>query len=260
MSKQVDLIEYNIMEIIQDSESPIGAIRIKKVLEEKDNSISEAKIGRILLKLEEDGLIEKEGSNGRVLTKDGRDKMVEFQYFFKSKVYSDRILSLITGMGMDEMLNHLDAREAMELKAVELVIKKVPDEELKALGSILGEQLDVLYNYKNRNPTLSQGSLDFKFHSKIIKLSGNPYIEAFYQLLRCSEDMQRVYEFIAGQGYIEDHSRIFEAISNRNLDEASKALRQHIEDVKKECIIYWENKKNLEKYLNIDSEQGANLI
>lgn len=252
MTKQVDLIEYNIMKTIKDSENPIGAIRIKKILDDKDIDASEAKIGRILIKLEDDGLIKKEGSNGRVLTELGYDKMVEFQYFFNSKKYSDRILSLINSIGMDEMLYHLDAREAMELKAVELVIKNAPNEKLKALELILSEQMDVLYNYKKKKPTNSQGSLDYKFHSEIIKLSGNPYLEAFYQLLRCSEDMQRMYEFIAGQGYIEDHSRIFEAISSRNLNEASTALREHIEDVKKECIIYWENKKNLEKYLNID--------
>lgn len=252
MALSIDLIEYQILDSIKDSNKPIGAIRLKKILDKKKMDFSEAKIGRILINMEEEGLIKKEGSNGRILTEFGHDKIIEFEYFYKSKKYSDKILNLINHTNRDDMIYHLDAREAIELKAIELVINLAADDDLKKLESILVEQMDVLYNYKEKKPTKSQGSLDYKFHYTIIQLSENPYLEAIYQLLRCSEDMQLMYEFIAGQGRIEDHSKIFEAISDRNFNVASEALKRHIEDVKKECIVYWENKKNLEKYLNVD--------
>jgi DNA-binding GntR family transcriptional regulator len=249
VSGSIGMVHYQILDTIRESENPIGAIRLKKVLDKKQLNLSEAKIGRILINLEEEGLIKKDGSNGRILTKLGYDKIIEYEYFYKSKKYADKIMNLINCTNKDDMIFHLDAREAIELKAIELVINTVPDNDLEELRAILVEQMQVLYNYKEKKPTKSQGSLDYKFHSTIIQLSGNPYLEAIYQLLRCSEEMQLMYEFIAGQGCIEEHSKIFEGISERNLEEACFALKKHIGDVKNECITYWENKKILEKYL-----------
>lgn len=251
--KELNEINYFMLDIINNSNSPIGAIKLKKILDEKNINISEAKVGRILSNLDNDGYTKKEGSSGRVLTDDGINKLIEYQYIFKSKEHYNDIISLINKTGLEGMLNYLNAREGIELQSIALAINSVTEEDIKKLQSILLQQMEVFSNYVDKKPTISQSHLDYQFHHYIIKLSNNPFLEAFYGMLTCSGQVQQMYEFIAGQSYIEDHLKIFERIREKNVKQAQEELRKHLDGVKKECIIYWQNKALYEEYLQQDN-------
>lgn len=246
----VEKTYFDVMHTIKNSDGSLGAVKIKKYLEDKGIDISEATIGRILARLDEDGLTEKQGNNGRVLTEKGERKLIEYEFVFKSQEYYNSILNLIDTTGPAGMIEYLDAREAIELQAVELAIRNMTQEELSVIESILKEQMEIFYNYKSHKPTKSQGHLDYQFHKAIIKASKNPFLEAFYGLLRCSEQVQMMYEFIAGQRYIEDHLRIFQSIKEKDVNKAKEYLKKHIDGVKQECLDYWKQRDLCESFLD----------
>lgn len=251
MVKVIDKNDFDVLNALKNAKGSIGAVNIKRILEKKGVYLSEATIGRILSRFDSEGLTKKNGLNGRELTDKGHKKLIEYEYFFKSKKYYNDILKLIDEMGSSGMIHYLDAREGIELQAVELAIKNITDQELKELELILKEQMKVFYVYKRHKPTKSQGHLDYKFHRTIIKFSRNPYLEAFYDLLRCSEQIQEMYEYIAGQGYIAHHIEIFESIKNKDVNKAKRILKKHIDGVKQECIAYWKQRELCEAYLDL---------
>jgi hypothetical protein len=252
--KDLAEIKYLMLDIINNSDNPIGAVKLKKVLAAKDIKISEATVGRILSELDSIGYTKKEGSSGRILTDDGINKLIENQYIFKSKEHYNDIISLINKTGLEDMLNYLNAREGVELQSITLAIANATKEDIKNLHSILLQEMEVFSNYVNKKPTVNQGYLDYQFHHYIVKTAKNPFLEAFYGILTCSGQIQQIYKFITIQEYIEEHLKIFEGIRDKNVELAHKELRKHFDSVRKECILYWKNKALYEKYLQQDKK------
>jgi len=242
---------YHVLEVLSNADSPIGARRIQEVIKKDDIVLSEATIGRILQRADSEGFTEKCGTNGgRVITDLGKDKLNQLKFQMQHGLLQNELMKLINDTGLDGMINYLNARKAIESEALLLAVEQITEDELKILDKILREQIEVFNNYLAQKPTKSQAYLDYKFHLNIVRSSHNPYFINFFNILRASDKIQAIFEYIAGQKRIEDHIKIFESLKSRDANKAVCALRFHIDQVIEECKNYWLRKTIAENYLN----------
>ena len=118
-------------------------------------------------------------------------------------------------------------RDILEVGAMEALIASASSEEIGELHELLGE-LSARFR-KNKN-----GQGEFEMHMAYAKCSHNEYLQAMLK-----HTVNKVYKIIwegfpvvASQadyeGYIEDHSKILQAIDRRDAREATSLLRIHL--------------------------------
>lgn len=133
------------------------------------------------------------------------------------------------------MSDVLEVRCALDELAVELACERISEEEKRELEDACGEfekatitkQVHVI------------AKADVEFHDIIFKAAGNPRLTQMINNL--AEQMYRYrFEYIKDetqhQMLIEEHRRICESISNRDVAAAKEAIRVHIENQEKSII------------------------
>lgn len=133
------------------------------------------------------------------------------------------------------MSDVLEVRCALDELAVELACERISEEEKRELEDACGafekatvtKQVHVI------------AKADVEFHDIIFKAAGNPRLTQMINNL--AEQMYRYrFEYIKDetqhQMLIEEHRRICESISNRDVAAAKEAIRVHIENQEKSII------------------------
>ncbi|NLI91924.1 MAG: GntR family transcriptional regulator [Peptococcaceae bacterium] len=138
-----------------------------------------------------------------------------------------------------EISDFLDIREALETLAIENCIRKIKEEQLKLLDSILSEFETALAkdNYKKCN------MLDSKFHLEIANVSNNKKlieflgeIEDFMHIARAIEKKAQPKE--KNILTLQEHKAILNAIQNKDVQGARDAIKVNIKTMKENLGIY----------------------
>lgn len=138
--------------------------------------------------------------------------------------------SMIESLKKSTYIDLLELREALELKSVELAISRAKDDEILEVKSYLEE---VNVSEPNYNVT------DYNFHLKIAEMSKNilliNFIDNYYELIhemgeKSNANLQRRKEIL------EEHKEVIDAILNRDLNKAKKALSYHLGKVKENVV------------------------
>lgn len=138
--------------------------------------------------------------------------------------------SMIESLKKSTYIDLLELREALELKSIELAISRAKDEEILEVKSYLEE---VNVSEPNYNIT------DYNFHLKIAEMSKNilliNFIDNYYELIhemgeKSNANLQRRKEIL------EEHKEVIDAILNRDLKKAKKALSHHLGKVKENVV------------------------
>jgi DNA-binding GntR family transcriptional regulator len=120
-----------------------------------------------------------------------------------------------------------EIREILELGAIEKVIKTLTPEKLKAL-----ERKEQAFNQAvAENARRSRFLLDQEFHAYIVEMSGNTYLADYFR-----EVYQRIFlrhriNPLRGDRAVQvpaEHHEIHEAIRQRDVERARKAISQHV--------------------------------
>lgn len=237
MGKNIDEKELLVLEIIRDSNEPVGSWVIADKLSEKGYSVSSATVGRILNKLEKMGYLEKEKFRGRVITKKGEEAIKTTNVINKIEFHKKKLEKYINTKVLEDFLMILEARKSIERTTARLAAENITQEEIIELERILEAQES---NYRVHK-SISQNDLDF--HKTIARASRNKVLETLYHIISLSGQQSEIFEYLrekVGAPYMVSHRKILEALKKGDPDESEKSMIEHIENLIKDVRMYWE--------------------
>lgn len=122
----------------------------------------------------------------------------------------------------------VQAREALEMAAVEIAVRNITEEEIQTLSSWLDEMKRAI----KKACVEDYIDKDFNFHFQIVQSTHNRFMIHFY--LAVGRQMQEFLKesFTVLPGMLETsllgHQEIFEALRTRNPGRAGKAMKKHL--------------------------------
>jgi GntR family transcriptional repressor for pyruvate dehydrogenase complex len=229
--------KFHVLEIIQNSPIPVGASHVSTELAKLGIKISEATAGRFLLELDKDGLTQKKGYKGRILTKKGESELKEMQMRHDRMEYGEQFFQILDGKTEKELVDVLIARRAIERELARLAaINLTPEIERKMKSSIEKQSLEVTNYFEE----------DTQFHGLIAQAAGNKILEAMLNMIRQDVELTPALEYIrkkVNSSIVVDHIKILEAIINRDPDASEEAMVNHIENLIRDVNKFWTNKR-----------------
>ncbi len=127
------------------------------------------------------------------------------------------------------LLDLYEVRQGLEMKVMDLVVKKATDEEISRLEK---DYNDMCTNFYKQNNTMGENSL----HKYYAVLSHNDYLMHLVNELVDSTNllMKQLFFYMARmhsiEKYITDHGIILEAIKQRDSERAQKAMSDHLQE------------------------------
>lgn len=176
----------------------------------KELGISRTPIREALLRLVDDGLLERMPHNFRV-----------------------------TDITVDEIIDLYDARNGLEISMLHLSLDKGISKEKLAILRSLNESLEKCVE---EGDIIRSLEYDAKIHRYLAEQSGNSRLLSFYD--RISKQTQRMSVFSIAQSKQQannEHEELFSAIENGRADEAVKALSANILKARDQHIHVLEN-------------------
>ena len=132
----------------------------------------------------------------------------------------------VANPSLEELEQHISVLGALEALAGETACRLAADEEIAAIGEIHSKLLRLPADV----PELDFFRLDMEFHAAIVSSSGNAPLGKTHQQYNARLWRAR---FLSSRqtdrraNTLEEHCAIFDALSGRNAQETSHALRNH---------------------------------
>ncbi len=225
-----------VLKIISESKQAMGSWNIAEKLSEQGIEVSTATIGRVLKQLEKGGYLEKENVRGRVITARGIKAIKTTLQQSELKHHHDALNDLVTSKVLENFIQVLEARKAIERATVVLAAERISDNELRELEAIVNKQRE------DRDKGLSIAQDDIDFHSLIAKASRNEALFSLYVILSKMGQQSELFEKLrdkVGKPYTDSHQAIFSALANHDSETAEKALIRHIDILCEDVNKYW---------------------
>ncbi|MEC1522282.1 GntR family transcriptional regulator [Neobacillus niacini] len=146
----------------------------------------------------------------------------------------------VTQLQFTDFIEVLDARLMIEMWAAQKIIHTVSDTQLEEWGNIV-EKMDSLIAV-NPFPFELYIELDVAFHKALVEWSNNKKIKDIYGSLNTHVALSRIVHPTSLESTIKRHShhhRLVEAMRERNLPTFLGVLKLHIESLKKESELCW---------------------
>jgi len=207
-----DKVVAKFLALIHDGELKAGEKLPTEIEMSERFSVSRGVIREAMIQLQALGYIRRKTKEGTFIQDDILDKL--------SKPVSDALKDAT-------FQDLLDFRDSLESKMVEIVIDRASDDEIEEIHSSLYVDSDKIGNLF---------SLDHYFHYKLAQASRNifymNFIDTYYDLIDelASRNKKQEGSLALIQ---EEHKQIVEAIAKRDKKLASKAMKHHMEMVRK---------------------------
>jgi DNA-binding FadR family transcriptional regulator len=231
-----------ILEIINESEEPVGSWYIVNAFTERGVEVSSATVGRELNQLEVLGYVEKHGYKGRSITSLGRRVIEAANTSLELDYYKKSLDDLINSNVLENFLMVLEARLAIERQTARLAAERITDIELEELAECLRNQQSHSKDHQ------SIANDDISFHGSIAKASKNKALFSLYMMLSTMGQQSQLFEELrhrVGDNYSNFHDRILHALEERDSDKAEQCMLDHISKLIFDVKQYWhEYKKN----------------
>ncbi len=179
---EMNATEYIIMDTIRKVGLPVGAGYLSGELK-----IPPASIGRVLISLEKEGLLEKVSNKGRRLTDRGHRYMAEQEQLNAQKETLDIIIYMMNDTQKDRLMDILQARILLECYTVEMACKNATEENLHSLNALM---LEYIYEVRQHGIASEQ---NLQMHLAIAELGGNQTVLQLLKLILVNDDLQRVF-------------------------------------------------------------------
>ncbi len=225
-----------VLKILAESDQPMGSWNIVDEITEQGIEVSTATIGRVLKQLEKAGYLKKENVRGRIITDKGLNALKSAANQTELNHYHNALNELVVSDTLNNYLQVLEARKAIERATVALAADKITDKELKKLEKIVKKQIS------DREKGLSIANDDIDFHLLIAKASGNEALLSLYMILSKMGQQSELFEKLrdkVGKPYNDSHLAIFTALANHDSASAEAALIRHIDILKEDVNKYW---------------------
>jgi len=147
----------------------------------------------------------------------------------------------VTELKFTEFIEVLDARLMIEMWAANQVIEIITDENLEKWSNII-QRMDSLLNI-TPFPFEKYSKLDMKFHNTLIEWSKNAKVIDMFSSLNTHVSLSRIVHSTSLESTIKrhkDHWDLYEAMKVRDLPTLLSVLTRHIESLKKEAELRWD--------------------
>lgn len=237
MKKRLDQKEITVLECLRQSEVALGSWNLVEKLEQMGLTVSSATIGRVLNSLERVGYVQKEGYSGRIITPQGVQALRDSEVVDNISRYQEALENVITPKTLEDFLQILQARRAIEREIAGLAAVNITQVELRRLEELLAQQHEVY----GRGESIAQ--IDIAFHQTIARASRNVVLDSLYHMLfpygqqtPAFESMRRT----VGRGYKTAHRSIVDALAAHDPALAEKAMVEHIDGLLQDVATYWD--------------------
>ncbi len=224
-------IELAALALLAESADPIGSVRLAEVLRQGGIAVAEATAGRYLRHLDERGLTRAlAGKRGRVITEAGRARLAELRDSRRQDEHGARMRRAVAATEVDELVDLLRVRRAVETEAARLAAGRATDEELAQIAAISRRHVhDVGAGRDTVEPSMH-------FHRIIAEASHNRMLIAVALLLLdpANEPLEKLLGQIALDSgatldQAHDHVTLALALGARDAAAAEAAMRAHMD-------------------------------
>lgn len=140
-----------------------------------------------------------------------------------------------------DIANLLDLRKIIEVGCVREACERADETHLKKMEDALGKMWTVLEN----NELGEQA--DYDFHMAIAEATGNPLLvnlldDVSETMIRTMKETRRIWLYEAEksiQKIYDEHKLIFEAIKDKNGEEASRIMFNHLKEVEEVLLTHY---------------------
>ena len=235
MLSEKETAEYELLNLLNDAQNPIGAVTLNLLLKEKGLIISSATVGRMLSGFDHEGLTSKQGFQGRLLSGTGKKRLAELKGKQHLAEVSNRFYESVDAETKDTLIDVLIARRGIERETARLAAIKATNGELDMLRKVINKQIRDTADGK-----LTADS-DVLFHQTLAKASKNKVLAAAYDFIWQNGRFSPVMEYLrssVGGVMAVDHGKILRALERRDPDEAGKCMVAHIDSLIKDVRKY----------------------
>jgi GntR family L-lactate dehydrogenase operon transcriptional regulator len=220
-------VEHAILHILERS-GTLGSGGIWDKLAALGYPGSEPTVGRFLRALDRQKLTCRVSNRGRQVTPDGRQRLVELCEAADQLRYETELLRTLRVATIDDVLDVLVARRAIERETCRLAAINATEEDLAALAATIAEQRRTL-----RTTGLGIDA-DVRFHALIAQAARNRVLTAALERIRRDRQISLMLDAIlqrVNRKWVTGHVQIFEAIRSRAPERAERAMLHHIDSV-----------------------------
>lgn len=224
-------MELAALGLLDSATEPVGSARLAEALRQAGIVVAEATAGRYLRQLDERGLTRALGVKlGRVITPAGRERLAELRHLRRQDEYGARMLRAVAATEIDDLMDLLYVRRAVEAEAARLAARRATDAELARIDEASSHHVrDVRGGHDTVEPSMN-------FHRLIAEASHNRMLQAVALLLLdpANEPLEKVLGQIAldsGETLDQatDHLTLASALRSRAPEAAEAAMRAHID-------------------------------
>ncbi|NLX85348.1 MAG: FCD domain-containing protein [Synergistaceae bacterium] len=223
--KKTNSNEYPVLKIMNESEDPLGAGAVGEKLAEQQIFISEAGIGRLLRALRQEGLLDRVGFQGHVISESGKERLKKLESNLNVREALKLMLSRTGPLKDHNLIDLLIARRALEREAAYQAALTATEKEINKLGKIISSQ------YEEMGKNKGYADLSSSFHQEIVNISHVPILRILYDFLGLTTQLQ---DFFIGTFKMFNeplnisHEKVFEAIRNRDPERAANLMEEHL--------------------------------
>jgi len=219
---------------MNENPDPVGSGIACEVLAKAGFQVSEATVGRLLRQMDVLGYTERVGFKGRMLTPTGREYIGHVANRESRQRYSDQLADLVRSRSLDDLLETLVARRAIEREIARLAAINITPEQSARMSVIVNEYESA------EGDRVAHG--DVAFHQALAEAAGNKVLNAALDLIRQDAQLSPVLGYIREQVHgrvFEDHKKIYLAVAAKNPLAAEMAMVSHIENLVVDVSKYW---------------------
>lgn len=213
---------------------PVGSGKACEVLGSAGCQVSEATVGRLLRQMDIQGLTDRLGFRGRVLTPKGQDMIISILQMESRQRYSDQLATMVRSRDLQDLLETLVARRAIEREIARLAAINVCTQQAERMAKIVAD-----YELAGGD-RVALG--DVAFHQALAEAAGNRVLKAALDLIRQDAQLSPVLGYIREQVHgriFADHKKIFDAVAAGDALAAEQAMVNHIENIIADVQKYW---------------------
>lgn len=219
------------LRVLADSGGPSGALSLAAAFRNAGIDVAEATAGRYLRQLDELGHTRSLGKRGRVLTRQGEDRLAELVQSGSLAAHGARVTAAAGGSTIDQLIDLLHVRRAVEIEAAGLAAQRATDAEIAVIVAAAAHHVDCVETSSRAVPAPAHS-----FHELISRYSHNEMLAAMTMMLLDPrhDPLAKLLDRIAddtgtAMSMALDHPRIAEAIRERDAAEAEHAMRRHLD-------------------------------
>lgn len=226
------LVQRLTLECLAHTTSPVGSPRLVVELAGKGIVLSEATAGRVLRSLDRAGWTTAHGKRGRLLSDAGRLRLRQLQVQQRRDEQSAVIVGAANPTDIDELIDLLYVRRAVEPEAARHAALRATDAERDLIRAVAASHV------RHVTQGTNHGEVAIDFHRLVAQASHNKMLIAVASLVvdPINDPLSRLLDVIsveAGAHFIfaHEHEEIVRAFDARDADAAEAAMRRHIDDL-----------------------------